>query len=311
MKPNNNHWEKQPERGNTFFLHCTALIVRYLPLPIVRIISATICLYYYLTSPQQRQNIKNYQTRLKQQYPNSLIPKYFPIYQQFSHFGEAITDRFAVWQQKIHYQDLIIDDPDNVYAQMDQANSKGQIFICSHLGNIEISRALVDKGHHPNFKINVLVHNKHAEKFNRILKKAGANDINIIQVSDLNPQTMLILNQKIEAGEWLAIAADRIPVRGEKTLHINFLNTPTLMPQGPWLLAHLLKAKTNLLFITKINGKYRLSLRKFQDIPNTPRHKRQQHIQATAQQYANILAQFTAETPLQWFNFYNFWNDKN
>lgn len=304
------HWSTQKERGTTPFLTFTSLIVRYLPIIIVRIITGIVCIYYYLTSPQQRKNIKQYQTYLKTAFPQTYIPKYFPVYQQFLSFGNAITDRFAVWQRKIRYQDLVIDDPDNIHMAMNNVKTeKGEIFICSHLGNIDISRALLDNSPHSNFKINVLVHNKHAQKFNQILKKAGAHDINIIQVTELNTQTMLMLSEKINTGEWLAIAADRIPIRGEKTTNVTFLGHTAQMPQGAWLLAHLLKAKTNLLFITKINGRYRLSLRKFQDIPQYPRTKRTQHIQTTCQQYADILAQFAAESPLQWYNFYNFWQD--
>ena len=34
---------------------------------------------------------------------------------------------------------------------------------------------------------------------------------------------MLELSQRLEQGEWIAIAADRVPIRGDKTQSINFL----------------------------------------------------------------------------------------
>ena len=83
------------------------------------------------------------------------------MFRHFLAFGEAITDRFAVWQKKIRYPDLVLDDTDNVYQAIN-SEGRGQILVCSHFGNIEICRALVDSGHHSNFRLNILVNNRHA-----------------------------------------------------------------------------------------------------------------------------------------------------
>lgn len=305
---NKTHWASQNERGYRFFLFCTMLIVRYFPLPIIRLCCAVVCAYYYLISPTQRRHIKAYHKYLINTFPQSKIPKLAAVYRQFMTFGEAITDRFAVWQNKIVYEDLVIDDPDNVYQVIDTPNQKGQLLICSHLGNIEICRALLHRGHHGDFKLNVLVHNQHAKKFNQALKKSGAKDLNMIQVSELDMSTMLELANRLERGEWIAIAADRIPVRGEKTIAINFLGHTALFPQGPWLLALLLKAKINTIFAIKQQGKYVLKLRQFQENTEIAHHQRQQTIRENAQRFADKLAEQAAQTPLQWFNFYDFWN---
>ena len=200
---------------------------------------------------------------------------------------------------------MVLDDRDNVYADIRDHNARGQIFICSHLGNVEICRALVS--HHIDFKMNVLVHSQHAQAFNQALKNAGASDINLIQVSELDAAKMLELANRLDAGEWLAIAADRIPIRGEKTVAVQFLGETAQLPQGAWLLAHLLKAKINTLFVLKKQGRYHLILRKFSDVPQWKRANREQEIRQFAQRYADELAQHAAEVPLQWFNFYDFW----
>ena len=299
------HWANQHERGHALFLKLTALMVRYLPVPIMRLCTAVVCAYFYATSATQRHHIREYQTRLKQTFPTCRLPEKLAVYQQFAAFGNAIADRFAVWQHKISYPDLVLDDRDNVYADIRDHNARGQIFICSHLGNVEICRALVS--HHIDFKMNVLVHSQHAQAFNQALKNAGASDINLIQVSELDAAKMLELANRLDAGEWLAIAADRIPIRGEKTVAVQFLGETAQLPQGAWLLAHLLKAKINTLFVLKKQGRYHLILRKFSDVPQWKRANREQEIHQFAQRYADELAQHAAEVPLQWFNFYDFW----
>ncbi len=302
------HWAKQKERGNIFFLQLTARMVKVFPLQVMHIISIFVVTYFYLTSRNVRKNIKVYQNNLKITFPTVRL-SYFSVYRQFISFAQSITDRFAVWQNKLKYKDLIIDDQDNLYQQFN-SNGRGQILVCSHFGNIEICRALANNGQHKNFKLNVLVHHKNAEIFNKILQKAGAETLSLIQVEHLDAATMLMLANKIEGGEYIAIAADRVPIRGDKTCKVNFLSNTALFPQGAWLLSSLLKASVSSIFCIKESGKYRVKLRYFCD-PITGRGKvREQNIQQAVQKYANLLAEECKNNPLLWFNFFNFWENK-
>lgn len=302
------HWAKQTERGNAFFLNLTRLIVKYCPLWLVKPIIVLVVSYFYLTSKKARRNICAYQRRLQRENPTLILP-HFSVFHQFLQFGEMVCDNFAVWQHKIHYQDLIVDDADDLYGDVDRVG-RGQILVCSHFGNIEICRALADSGQHQNFKLNVLVHSRNAEAFNQALVAAGANALPLIQVEDLDAQKMLALSQRLEQGEWIAIAADRVPLRGDKTASVNFLGSPAEFPQGAWLLASLLKAPINTIFCLKEQGKYRMKLRRFSGVISGRGTKREQAIHDVMQRYADRLAEECAENPLLWFNFYNFWNDK-
>ncbi|MDO5054174.1 glycosyl transferase family 2 [Pasteurella oralis] len=302
---NSAHWAKQQERGTAFFLMLTRWIVKYLPLPLIRFTTFWVVLYFFLTSRRNRLHIAQYQQKLQAFFPDIRLPKW-AVFRQFLAFGEAITDRFAVWQKQICYNDLIIDDADNLYADMN-SNGRGQILLCSHFGNIEICRALVGSGHHANFRLNVLVHSRHAEAFNKALVEAGADELPLIQVEDLNAQKMLELAERVERGEWIAIAADRIPVRGDKTVQADFLGMPADFPQGAWLLAALLKAPINSVFCTKQHSVYHLKLRRFSGVISGRGKAREQNIQKAVQQYADLLAKECAKSPLLWFNFYDFW----
>lgn len=305
---NPEHWASRHERGHRIFLTLTAWMVRHLPLPIMRVFTAVIVLYFYLTAPRERTHIARYQRRLRATFTDVALPRLAPVYRQFAAFGSAIADRFAVWQHKIRYEDLILEDPDDVYAEIRRhSHERGQLFICSHLGNVEVCRALVS--HHQGFKLNVLVYSRHAEAFNRALKDAGASDIALIQVSELDAAKMMELAHKLDRGEWIAIAADRIPVRGEKTVAVQFLGQRAYLPQGAWLMAGLLKAKTNTLFVIKKQGRYHLQLRKFAAEPHYRRGERDAYIAQSAQRYADLLAEQARHAPLQWFNFYDFWRN--
>jgi glycosyltransferase, family 2 len=301
------HWAEQNERGSKLSLNLTRLIVQYCPLWVIKLVTFFVVSYFFLTSQKARRNIRRYQQRLQQTFPQVHLPRY-PVFCQFLAFGEAITDRFAVWQKKIRYADLIDDDTDNVYQAI-RSEGRGQILVCSHFGNIEICRALVDNPNHSNFKLNILVHNRHAQAFNESLEKAGASSLPLIQVEDLDAQKMLELHERLERGEWIAIAADRVPVRGDKTQKVDFLGAQASFPQGVWLMASLLKAPINTVFCLKKWGDYHLKLRHFSGPIEGRGKQRADNIEQAMQRYADLLAQECAENPLYWFNFYDFWED--
>jgi predicted LPLAT superfamily acyltransferase len=176
----------------------------------------------------------------------------------------------------------------------------------AHLGNLEVCRALAEIGE--KVTMNVLVHTKHAEDFNRLLGEAGATNLRLIQVSELDPVIMLQLHERLERGEWLAIAGDRVPLHGGRSVTVDFLGYPAKFPQGPWLLAGLLKCPVNLLLcLKKPDGDYRLTLEPFADAITWKRSDREQVIHQWASRYAERLSHYCLQAPQQWFNFYPFW----
>ncbi|SUO95419.1 glycosyl transferase family 2 [Suttonella ornithocola] len=310
-KINPQHWAKQSERGNRWILAITIWIVRYLPSWLIRLIITLVAFYYFLTSPSARCYVSYYQRRLRRAYGEQCLPKYFPRLRQFMAFAESIADRFAVWQHRLTLDDIVIHRPQFLEEESlrPTAGSRGQLVLCSHLGNIEITRAFAAR--YPHFKLNVLIHSGHAKAFNAALKKAGADDLRLLQVTELNPATMMMLAERVDAGEWIAIAADRVPVRGEKILAADFLGDSADFAQGPWLLAGLLKTPINTLFCLKEQGRYHIYFERFMDELQWQHSTRMAAIQSALNGYSKMLENYCRKAPLQWFNFFNFWQDKH
>ena len=81
------------------------------------------------------------------------------------------------------------------------------------------------------------------------------------------------------------------------------------LPQGPWLLAGLLRCPVNLLFCTRQGARYRVAMERLCDGIEWTRATRQSQIAYWTQRYANRLGAHCRQAPLQWFNFYPFWKD--
>ena len=263
-----------------------------------------IVLYFFVFGGRARRSIGQYQQRLADWSGQSALrPTRRRVFGQFMAFADALLDKLDVWNGRLKIEDIDIIDPALLRNHL--RAERGQMLVGAHLGNLEVCRALAELGE--KVTMNVLVHTKHAEQFNRLLGEAGASHLRLIQVSELNPAVMLQLNQRLENGEWLAIAGDRVPLQGGRQVRVDFLGQPAAFPQGPWLLAGLLKCPVNLMFCLKREGRYRVILEPFAEAVVWRRSDREQVIAHWAGRYAERLGHYCLEAPQQWFNFYPFW----
>lgn len=309
MKPHTvhdkRHWADQPERGNLLFMRFTAWAARRLGRRVVAPVVWLAVLYFYLFGGQARRSIAQYQGRLQAATPDTqLFQGRNTVYRQYLAFADALLDKLDCWHGKIGIADLDIFDDGLLHSQM--GRGRGQLLVSSHLGNMEVCRALA--GQNSDAILNVLVHDKHAQQFNRLLQEAGADNLRLLQVSELDTATMLMLSERIDQGEWLVIAGDRIPLHGARTADVTFLGASAPLPQGPWLLAGLLRCPANLIFCTRHGDRFHVTLERLADEITWTRATRAARIQHWAQAYADRLATHCRQAPWQWFNFYPFWS---
>ncbi|KTC40116.1 LpxL/LpxP family acyltransferase [Pseudomonas sp. L5B5] len=302
--PSSRHWAEHSERGSFWLMKLTAFGVRVLGRRALGPLLYAIVFYFFVFGRSARRSIWQYQERLARfAGRDDLLPSQRRVFGQFMAFADALLDKLDVWNGKLRLEQIEIVDPAGLRQQL--RGERGQLLVGAHLGNLEVCRALAELGEQ--VTMNVLVHTRHAERFNRLLGEAGASNLRLIQVSELDPAIMLQLSQRLERGEWLAIAGDRVPLHGGRNVQVDFLGHPAAFPQGPWLLAGLLKCPVNLLLCLKQQGRYQVILEPFADAVRWTRSDRQQVIAQWAARYAERLGQYCQQAPHQWFNFYPFW----
>ena len=301
------HWAGQRERGSFILMKFTAWLARLLGRRLISPLLYLIVLYFYLFGAEARRSIYQYQRNLAiWSGRRELQPIRLSVLRHFMSFTDTLLDKLDVWNGKLGLEQVTLIDPGNACTQLRQ-EGRGQMLVAAHLGNLEVCRALAELGEQ--VTMNVLVHTKHAEQFNRLLGEAGATHLRLIQVSELDAAIMLQLSERLERGEWLAIAGDRVPLTGSRTVNVNFLGKPAAFPQGPWLLAGLLQCPVNLIHCLKIDNRYQVIIEPFAERLQWKRSERDAVIRHWTQRYADQLAQRCLDAPLQWFNFYPFWNE--
>ncbi|WP_041651128.1 lipid A biosynthesis acyltransferase [Marinomonas posidonica] len=297
------HWSKISETGSILGMKILLACYRIFGRNVFRITLLLVIGYYYLMNKHARQASQAYLKKVKplcQPQSKALTP-----FRHFWTFGELLLDKFLVWMGHIQRQDIIFHNKASM-QYMNERN-KGGIIVVSHLGNTEICSAIAHQM--PNIKVTMLVHTKHAQKFNRMLKQTNANaNISVMQVTDMSPATAMTLSERVEAGEYIIIAGDRTPVHGTaRTTVVQFLQHPASFPQGAFILAGLLKCPVFLMFCLKQQNKYHIYIELFSEQLMGPRKTREQRLDNTVKDYAKRLEHYCLMQPLQWFNFYDFW----
>ena len=304
-RENTQHWAAQRERGSFLLMQFTVWLVRVLGRRLLSPLLYGIVFYFYLLGGKARRSIAEYQRNLASASGRAdLLPTRRSVLRQFMAFADSLLDKLDVWNGRLALADIRLVDPAGLREQLHQGQ-RGQLLVGAHLGNLEVCRALAELGEQ--VRMNVLVHTKHAAQFNRLLGEAGASHLRLIQVSELGPGVMLQLSERLERGEWLAIAGDRVPLHGGRNVIVDFLGRPAAFPQGPWLLAGLLRCPVNLMTCLKVDGRYQVQLEPFAASVHWTRRERDAVIRQWVQRYAERLGQHCLSAPAQWFNFYPFW----
>jgi predicted LPLAT superfamily acyltransferase len=282
-----------------FYRHSTGFL---------KLVLKPVLLYYFLTNRVARDSSLEYLHRLQCSEPDtpSPEPNWRNVYRHLSAFAQSALDKLGVWadperfgQPVFHSRQLLLDQLDT---------GKGAVLLGAHLGNMEVCRRLSQNN--KKMKLNVLVHTKHADMFNRLLRELNVHhEVELIEVSELSPATAIRLSDCVARGEFIAILADRIPVDSQgRAQTANFLGAKAYFPEGPFILASLLKCPVYTLFCTREAQSYVIRCEKFADRIILPRKDRAAALASYIQKYANILEKNLRKTPMQWFNFYPFWN---
>lgn len=263
--------------------------------------------YYYLSKSEARAASKEYLQQISP-YLSEQARNGLSSFRHFLMFGEILMDKLLAWKGKILRDDVDFKTPDTIREIETERN--GGIIIVSHLGNFEVCSALANQV--PDLKLTILIYTRHARKFNKLMTRvSGATDVEIMQVTDISPITAMQLSERINAGGYVVIAGDRTPVTGQKWVsRVRFLGRDAPMPQGAFVLAGLLKCPVYLMFCLKQQDRYHIYVELFaRRLEFGDRKKRRETLDTAIQNFATRLEHYCLKAPLQWFNFFPYWDD--
>jgi predicted LPLAT superfamily acyltransferase len=303
-KPAPSHWSAIAERGACLglkFLNAAyALLGRRGCLALMGPVVA----YFYATDPAGRRHSRAFLARVHAR-NGCASPTWRTGLRHYMSFAGKALDALIAWTDPPRSGPIkVARSPElDHLAEV----GVGVLLIVSHLGNAEFSRAGLAA--HFKRRINVLVHTRHATLYNGLIQSLRPDFVDYtIQVTEIGPQTAIELKDRVERGEWLAIAGDRTPVHGQsRTCRVPFLGAEASFPQGPYILAALMGCPIYLMFCLREGSGHTAHFEKLADSVSLPRHDRERALTELAARYAHRLEHYCLQAPLQWYNFFDFW----
>ncbi|WP_018865382.1 MULTISPECIES: lipid A biosynthesis acyltransferase [Thioalkalivibrio] len=292
-------WFRQGERGSPLALRIILWIALHLGRPAGRALLYPITAYFLLFAPKSRGYSRDYLRRVLGREPHLR-----EIARHFHSFASVILDRVFLLAGKDDSLDLRVHDREIFLEHVE--TGRGALLLGAHLGSFEALRVLAIDKH--DFPVRVLMYRDHNQRITQLLEALNPQvAASVIPLGET--ETLLQARDCLEQGGVVATLADRV-AESDKMIECRFLGGRAWFPQGPLLVAAVLKVPVILCFgLYRGGNRYDIVFERFADAIEAPRGRRDEALAEWVQLYADRLEARVREAPYNWFNFYDFWND--
>ena len=219
------------------------------------------------------------------------------IYKSYFVFGQTIIDKIAIssgLKSKFTYDYDGIDQIKEVLKQ-----KKGGILISAHLGNFEIAEHFFGELEERDFISLLTTDVEHTAIKNYLDTVVKKSNIKIILIKE-DLSHIFEINAALTRNEIVCITGDRY-IKDSKYLTHELLGKEAKFPAGPFLIGSRLQVPVLFVYVLKESRKHyhlyaRTSTAKGRDA------------NALLKDYTQSLEWMLKKYPLQWFNYFDFWN---
>ncbi|MCU7802136.1 MAG: lipid A biosynthesis acyltransferase [Candidatus Thiodiazotropha sp. (ex Lucinoma borealis)] len=294
-------WKQQSERGSSLLMYLITNISLILGRNIGRLLLYPITIYFVVISRKSRIGSRLYLQRVF-----SRPVGFTQVFKHYHTFASTILDRVYFLSNRVDNFNIQIINTDFLDNNIEQG--KGCILMGSHLGSFEVLRYLATLKEDVNIKILMYIDN--AEKINRVLHALNPNISNLI-IPLGHPDSLIAAKDTTDAGGIVAILADRV-FSDEKFVECEFFGDSCRFPSGPIILASILEVPVMLFYgLYEKDLHYRVQFEMLTDGLKFTRENRDELVAYWMQKYANRLEAYSKQYPYNWFNFYDYWNEKS
>jgi len=290
-------WLEQRERGSLAAMKGGVRLLLSVGHTFGRLLLYPTCAYFLASSRQSRSASREYLGRVLGR-PARLLD----VARHYLTFAKTLHDRVYFLAGRTAEFDIEQHGLDTVERTL--AKGKGCVLLGAHLGSFEVLRVLGSL--ECKLPVNVLLYPDNSSNADAV-----AGDLcpelkqRVIPLG--RPDTLLRVHECLERGEIVGILGDRT-LKSDRTVRCDFFGQPATFPQGPLLLASILKAPVILFFGLFQGGRrYTIHFELFTDELQIARRDRSAQLQPWIARYAARLEHYCRLAPYNWFNFYDFW----
>ncbi len=285
--------------GYKFFI----ATLRFLGLDVAYFILWFVVFYFALFAPKATSSIYFYFRKVRGQ---SLAKSLVNIFRNFYVFGQVLLDKTALlagFDTKFTY------DFDGEYHLHELAAKKqGAFLVGAHAGNWEIAGQLLER---IDTTIHIVLLEAEHEQIKRLMDTVLVRkDVDIIAIKD-DMSHLIKIKEALDNNHFIAILGDRF-VEGNNTILCDFYGKKALFPTGPFYMAT--KFKVPIVFVSAMKASRRhyyfhATEPKLYPYPGNLK-KREEQLRLILKEYIREIERMLDLYPLQWFNYYEFWEEQ-
>ena len=290
-------WLEQRERGTLAVMKGGVRLLLSVGHTFGRILLYPTCAYFIASSRQARAASRDYLGRVL-----GRRARFLDIVRHYLTFAKTLHDR--VYFLAGRTGEFTVEQHGLESLEKTLAKGKGCLLLGAHLGSFEVLRVIGTLER--KLPVNVLLYPDNASNADAVASDL-CPELKARVIPLGRPDTLLRVHECLERGEIVGILGDRA-LKSDKTVRCDFLGAPATFPQGPLLLASIVKAPV-VLFFGLYHGarRYSIHFEPFTDELSISRKDRAAELQPWIARYAQRVEHYCRLAPYNWFNFYDFW----
>lgn len=252
-----------------------------------------VALYYVFFSAKSSRSIYYYfNKRLRYSVPKSLLS----IYRSYYVFGKTIIDKVVISSGLKNQFTYECDGVENIIELLNK--QQGGIMISAHVGNFEIAEFFfeeIDTRSQISLVTTDAEHKNIKEYMERVTMHSN---VKFILVKD-DMSHIFEINNALSNGELVCFTGDRY-MKGQKVLTETLMGKKADFPAGPFLLASRLNVPVLFVYVMKENNKHYHLYSRQANVKNRDAN-------GLLKKYTESVEWMLSKYPLQWFNYFDFW----
>ncbi|HEY4528888.1 MAG TPA: acyltransferase [Luteimonas sp.] len=295
-------WKQRREGGGLFAMWLLRTVSLRVGRGVARVLLYPITAYFLLRRGEERRDSRAYLSRVFGR-PARLRE----VARHMHTFAATVLDRVFLLAGDTRRFDIRVSGLESLHRVLDRG--QGVLVFGSHLGSFEVLRVLGRQ--RPEQKIRVVLDKAHGAAVTRMLDALNPEiAASVIDASQDGPAIMFEIQKAASEGALVALLVDRTQPDAP-SIAVPFLGEEAPFPVAPWLLAAVLQVPVQLAFgIYRGGNRYDLAFEPFSDGIAVPRRERAAMVPALIARYAARLEHHVRDAPYNWFNFYDFWGDR-
>jgi predicted LPLAT superfamily acyltransferase len=292
------HWSGTGKlRGGRWGIWFFITALRALGLRATYVLSVPVAIYFSFASPDVAATMDFHRRVFG---PVPWWKKRWLVFKHFLSFGRAIIDRTAILAGKTKNFSFSFDGEHHVHTAL--AEGRGALLLTAHLGNWEAAGQLLTR---LDTTINVTGFDNESAEIRALLAKSSKAKFRLLTLTGLATDAIPLV-AALRRGEIVALLGDR--AYQSPSARVPFLGGTAAFPVGAYMLAAIANAPIVTVFnLRERGGHYRFFGFPAQH-PKMPAHDfRDAYLKNCAAEFAKNLETVLKRDPLQWYNFYPFW----